>query len=589
MSLLQEVGPIKTSSGGSSNGEAIQWKPENEHIEDRFLWFVYHDEERDALVERGERAQTRETFKPDGEHVAIVHTSGDFYSASQAVDTAAFAYRQGARSVRVVCLPAGSNRHVNDYLEVWNIEDLYGEATEADILPRTVESCFSAEPDAAVANEASDDPHRLARIFRDGECVHADGLTLRYHRGEFYQWDGSAYREVDNPELASRLNAAIKQELDAVNEAEIAAWEKRGRVDEQGKPCGKPVAKKVTTNLVNNVVGALAGMTLVPSKTEFPAWLGKIAPFPAADVLPTQKTLVHLPTIVEGGQGTVKQTPLFFSGYSLPFDFDEGAPDPAEWLKFLKSVWPEDQESINTLQEWFGYCLTADTRQQKIMTLIGPKRAGKDTIARILRAMVGAENVAGPTLSSNNWMNMRGRWTSCTGSGRAAVTAVWRSVRTRWPSRSSSPGPSSSGIRTSRSSGSPTMCPANAPAGAAATRSTTSGPTTLNSIDPRKLRSDDTEVDWAEVASVDHTEARRVTGSNPSDHAGRRGANRGRTSRLSQRVRNDSRSCSCLAQHRRSVRADKTGELHFRRRVAILKGPYSMRYEARPSLGQYDP
>ena len=38
----------------------------------------------------------------------------------------------------------------------------------------------------------------------------------------------------------------------------------------------------------------------------------------------------------------------------------------------------------------------------KILLLVGPTRAGKGVIARILGALVGAENVAGPTLSSLN-------------------------------------------------------------------------------------------------------------------------------------------------------------------------------------------
>jgi putative DNA primase/helicase len=81
------------------------------------------------------------------------------------------------------------------------------------------------------------------------------------------------------------------------------------------------------------------------------------------------------------------------------------------WLTFLGSrpvtdeskvrlqLWPDDPQSIATLQEWFGYCLLPDTRQQKILALIGPRRCGKGTVARIMRGMIGPENVAGPTLS----------------------------------------------------------------------------------------------------------------------------------------------------------------------------------------------
>jgi putative DNA primase/helicase len=44
--------------------------------------------------------------------------------------------------------------------------------------------------------------------------------------------------------------------------------------------------------------------------------------------------------------------------------------------------------------------LSGDTRQQKLFGLIGAKRGGKGTIARVLTALVGEGNVAGPTIAS---------------------------------------------------------------------------------------------------------------------------------------------------------------------------------------------
>src|SRR5262249_35853944 len=92
--------------------------------------------------------------------------------------------------------------------------------------------------------------------------------------------------------------------------------------------------------------------------------------------------------------------PRFFSPNCLEFDFNPHAPAPTAWLSFLAALWPDDSQSIATLQEWAGHLLTPDTRQQKILLLVGPKRSGKGTIARVIRALVGQENVAGPTLSS---------------------------------------------------------------------------------------------------------------------------------------------------------------------------------------------
>ncbi len=90
----------------------------------------------------------------------------------------------------------------------------------------------------------------------------------------------------------------------------------------------------------------------------------------------------------------------YFSTNALEFDFSLDAPEPTLWLDFLTQLFGDDIESIETLQEWFGYLLTPDTRQQKIFMLIGPPRSGKGTIARVLQSLIGRANVAGPTLAS---------------------------------------------------------------------------------------------------------------------------------------------------------------------------------------------
>ena len=41
-----------------------------------------------------------------------------------------------------------------------------------------------------------------------------------------------------------------------------------------------------------------------------------------------------------------------------------------------------------------------DTRQQKILMLVGPKRSGKGTIAKVLAQLIGLKNVCAPTLAS---------------------------------------------------------------------------------------------------------------------------------------------------------------------------------------------
>ena len=73
---------------------------------------------------------------------------------------------------------------------------------------------------------------------------------------------------------------------------------------------------------------------------------------------------------------------------------------PRQWFAFLDQLWPDDPDSINVLQQIFGYCLTSSTKLQKAFMVVGPTRSGKGTIGRVLTALIGSGNTASPTLSS---------------------------------------------------------------------------------------------------------------------------------------------------------------------------------------------
>lgn len=260
----------------------------------------------------------------------------------------------------------------------------------------------AADHDDAGGLEHDDDPHRLARLFLRDHMTPA-GLTLRYWRDEWYTWDGSAYRKVEEKELRARLVTKIKAEFDAIAQARYAEW-LAGNMERAA-----PKAQPVTTKLLADVMQAFRSMALLPSGMSSPSWIDSPAgfevapfspPFPAGEVLATQNTLVHLPSLADVGQDFEHpQTPAFFSSVALDYKFDLEAPEPAVWLEFLRQLWPNDPQAIMTLQEWFGYCLLPDTSQEKILFIVGPKRSGKGTIGRILRALIGITNTVAPTLA----------------------------------------------------------------------------------------------------------------------------------------------------------------------------------------------
>jgi putative DNA primase/helicase len=247
-------------------------------------------------------------------------------------------------------------------------------------------------------HEVADDPHRLARlILEDYQTL--DGPALCYWREEFHAWNGLSYQRLPDKELKARACERIKKEFDRLVASDVRLWEKCNGRDEKGKAVPAPVAHKVTTGIIANTVQALAGMTLLPAAVDQPAWLRGSKPFPANEILVCRNQIVHLPSLISRKRYDHSLTPRLFSPNALTYDFDPHAPKPVEWLTFLAKLWSKDQQSIDTLQEWFGYSLLPDTRQQKILMVVGPKRSGKGTIARVLRSLVGIENTCAPTLA----------------------------------------------------------------------------------------------------------------------------------------------------------------------------------------------
>lgn len=158
--------------------------------------------------------------------------------------------------------------------------------------------------------------------------------------------------------------------------------------------------KKVGTSIVNNVMEHLRAEAMLSSRIQPPTWIGQQNTWSPFDVVTTQNQIVHLPSfIAKENRYSIPSTPSFFATSAMDYAFDLRAECP-RWMEFLKQIWPNDTDSIEALQQWFGYCLTPDTRQQKILFLLGIKRSGKGTICRVLRSLVGENNVAGPTLSS---------------------------------------------------------------------------------------------------------------------------------------------------------------------------------------------
>lgn len=85
-----------------------------------------------------------------------------------------------------------------------------------------------------------------------------------------------------------------------------------------------------------------------------------------------------------------------YSTIGLPYSYDKNA-KIERWEQFLQEVFPKekyiDQEStIQRLQEWFGYCLTRETKIEKALMIIGGGSNGKSKFLDVLKGLMGKEN-----------------------------------------------------------------------------------------------------------------------------------------------------------------------------------------------------
>lgn len=246
-------------------------------------------------------------------------------------------------------------------------------------------------------NDSPDDPHRLAERYLS--CVCGSGpLTLRYWRGEFVAWRDGAYSAQAEGDIRATITEFIRMEFRELN---LREQERRSTATKDEKNEQPVQTRKVSTRLVADVMNALRSICLISSSVNAPAWLDNAkGPDPLA-VISTPTGILDVAAFAEGKPNSLlSPTPMLFTFTALPFGFDPNALPPRQWLAFLRDLWPDDPASIETLQEWFGLLLTPDTRQQKMLFLIGPRRAGKGTITRVLKEIVGVRNVAGPTLNS---------------------------------------------------------------------------------------------------------------------------------------------------------------------------------------------
>ncbi len=209
-------------------------------------------------------------------------------------------------------------------------------------------------------------PMDIAKILVDEAFTGTTGLTLRYWRDDFWFFKKRCFEPVTESELA----------------AHILRW-----LDKRGFDARPRVAA--------DVVKCLAALCLVPFVKDMPCWLDGEDHGEGWVSFANGLFRIGDPTNIQ----SMKHTARYFSPWALGYAFNPKADCPA-WLTFLADVLDGDPERIDLLQRWFGLLLTSDTSFQKLLLLIGPPRAGKGTVVRVIGGLIGRANCGSPTLTS---------------------------------------------------------------------------------------------------------------------------------------------------------------------------------------------
>jgi putative DNA primase/helicase len=238
---------------------------------------------------------------------------------------------------------------------------------------------------------APSNPMGAARVLiRDHQ--NDDGeLTLRHWRGVWMQWQGAHWIEAEDKAIRSWLYGRLER----AQYWHVTPATERREERRELKPWNPNRHK------VGDVLEALAAVAHTAEGIDNPSWLHSVRSGPhfqsnyrATEIVACSNGLLHV-----GSRELLELTPLFFNRVAVPFEYEPAAPEPVKWLDFLHQLWPDDEESIAALQEFFGYVLSGRTDLHKILLLIGPTRGGKGTISRVLRRLIGKANVAAPTLA----------------------------------------------------------------------------------------------------------------------------------------------------------------------------------------------
>ena len=184
-------------------------------------------------------------------------------------------------------------------------------------------------------------PALLAQAIMDDMAIVSDPVT-----GIIYRWEGRYWEEYARDFIEQKALLMLKDDADGARAA--------------------------------NVAGMICKLSTLP--------LGRVMN-DHSDLICLENGMLNLTT-----GAMLPHDKNYYASYMLPVSFDpKQIADCPRWKQFLVEA-VCDPEVIREIQKFFGYCLTRETKYERMLIMVGDGGDGKSTLLKVLKALVGAKN-----------------------------------------------------------------------------------------------------------------------------------------------------------------------------------------------------
>lgn len=281
---------------------------------------------------------------------------------------------RSCKNIKMVMPPS----HVKD-LRDWKRKD---GINQSDLIAYMNQHGLSREDSPVVQD---DRPMTVANSFLDSRYLQTGRYLLRHWNGVWYHYTEGKYVSLSHNEIIQPMYKWAEHTL-------IQEERANGEV--------KVVPMHMDNALASNLETAMMAKTLLPLAS-LPCWVNETPGPDPKDLIVFNNGILNVKEYLRGVAESdyfLPHTPDLFSTVALPFAFDPTAACP-NWTDFCNSSLGDESAKVQLLQEWFGYCLTPDTSQQKMMYFRGLSGAGKGTALHVLQKLIGQGQGAATSFS----------------------------------------------------------------------------------------------------------------------------------------------------------------------------------------------